>query len=84
MNIHISNLSVHVFAADLMKLFTAYGEVVRALVFRSEKSGQSLGFALIEMPDNAQASQAILCLHNTSLDGRPMMLCERRPEECHN
>lgn len=84
MNIHISNLSVHVFAADLKKLFAAYGEVVRAFVFRSEKSGQSLGFALIEMPDNSQASQAILCLHNTSLDGRKMMLCEQRSEECHN
>lgn len=84
MNIHISNLSVQVFAADLKKLFTAYGEVVRAFVFRCEKSGQSLGTAVIEMPNNAQASQAILCLHNMSLDGRKMMLCEVPPEDCHN
>lgn len=84
MNIHISNLSVQVFATDLKKLFTAYGEVVRAFVFRSEESGQSLGFAVIEMPNSAQASQAMLCLHNTSLDGRQMMLCEVPPADCHN
>lgn len=84
MNIHISNLSVQVFAADLKKLFTAYGEVVRAIVFRNETSGRSLGFAVIEMPNNAQATQAILCLHNTALDGRQMMLCEIPPVGSHN
>lgn len=84
MNIYISNLSVHVFSADLKKLFTTYGAVVRAFVFRSEENGRSLGTALIEMPNEGQALQAMMCLHNTSLDGRKMMLCESRQEGCSN
>lgn len=84
MNIHISNLSGQVFAADLKKLFTAYGDVVRAFVFRHEGNGRSLGFALVEMANEAQGAQALLCLHNTALDGRPMMLCAVREADCSN
>lgn len=84
MNIVVSNLSVHVFAHDLRKLFTAYGEVLMAFVFRSEANSRSLGTAIIEMPNNFQAVQAILCLNNTLLDGRRIMLRESRQEGCSN
>lgn len=84
MHIHISNLSGQVFAADLKKLFTVYGDVVRAYIFRHKASGRSLGFAVIEMPNEGQGAQALLCLHNTALDGRPMMLCAVPPADCPN
>lgn len=80
MRIHVSNLSVYVFAGDLKKLFTAYGNVLLAVVYRNETNSRSLGFAMVDMPNDAQAAQAILCLNDVVIDGRKMMLREARGE----
>lgn len=84
MNIIVSNLSVHVFAHDLRRLFTVYGEVLLAFVFRNAETSRSLGTAIIEMPNSVQAVQAILCLNNTLLDGCRMTLRENRHEVSRN
>lgn len=80
MRIHVSNLSVYVFAGDLKKLFMAYGNVLLAVVYRNETNNRSLGFAMVDMPNDAQAAQAILCLNDVVIDGRKMMLYEARGE----
>lgn len=80
MRIHVSNLSVYVFAGDLKKLFKAYGNVLLAVVYRNEANSRSLGFAMVDMPNDAQAAQAILCLNDVVIDGRKMMLYEVRGE----
>lgn len=80
MRIHVSNLSVYVFAGDLKKLFTAYGNVLLAVVYRNATNSRSLGFAMVDMPNDAQAAQAILCLNDVVIDGRKMMLYEVRGE----
>lgn len=82
MRIHVTNLSTYVFAGDLKKLFMAYGNVLLAVVYRNEDNSRSLGFAMVDMPNDAQAAQAILCLNDRVLDGRKMMLSETRSEGC--
>lgn len=76
MNIHVSNLSLNVLAVDLKRLFAAYGDVLMAVVFRNEENSRSLGTAIVDMPNDAQAAQAIMCLNNTLLDGQKIMLRE--------
>ncbi|HEX2533909.1 MAG TPA: RNA-binding protein [Chitinophagaceae bacterium] len=74
MQIQVSNLSANVFADDLERLFAEYGEVAMAVVFRDSESGRSKGVAIIDMPNDEQAVQAMLCLDQTLLDGRMMEL----------
>lgn len=78
MNIHVSNLSQHVIDADLEKLFSAYGKVNSAIILRNEFNGQSQGTALINMDNDAQGYQAVLCLNKTVFDGKQILVDEIR------
>lgn len=78
MNIHVSNLSGHVVADDLKNLFAAYGQVLMAVVFRDAENRRALGTAIVEMPDDVQASQAIEGLNHTLLGGEKILLREAR------
>ena len=44
-------------------------------------SGQSKGFAFVEMPNNSQALQAIKTLNEHPLQGRNMRVNEAKPRE---
>lgn len=78
MNILVTNLSVNVLAGDLKRLFAPYGDVLMAVIYRNGSNSRSLGTAMVEMPNDSQAAQAILCLNNTLLDGRKIELREDR------
>lgn len=76
MNILVCNLSFDVISSDLQQLFSAYGEVSFAIIVRNGKSGRSTGTAFIEMPQQAEAEQAILALHHKKLDGKEIWVQE--------
>lgn len=76
MNIHVSNLSMNIIDTDLKKLFAAYGEVNSAVIVRDRLNGRSKGSALIDMVNDAQARQAVLCLDQTIIDGKAITVSE--------
>ena len=76
MNIHVSNLSLNIIDEDLRKLFAAYGEVGSAVIIRDKNNGRSKGSAIIDMLNDRQGRQAILCLDQTVLDGKAITLSE--------
>lgn len=76
MNIHVSNLSLNIIDADLRRLFAAYGEVGSAVIIRDKNNGRSKGSAIIDMVNDKQGRQAILCLDQTVLDGKAITLSE--------
>jgi RNA recognition motif-containing protein len=76
MNIHVSNLSLNIIDADLRKLFAAYGEVNSAVIVRDKLNGRSKGSALIDMVNDTQGRQAVLCLDQTIIDGKPITVSE--------
>lgn len=78
MNIHVSNLSLNIIDSDLRKLFAAYGEINSAVIIRDKLNGRSKGSALIDMVNDSQARQAILCLDQTMLDGKVITVSEIR------
>ena len=78
MIIHVSNLSFSVIDSDLRKLFAAFGEVITAVIIRDKINGRSKGAALIDMVNDAQARQAIFCLDQTIIDGKPITVTEIR------
>jgi len=70
MNILVCNLSLNIISNDLRQLFAEYGEVSFVVVVRDKKNGRSTGTAFVEMPQEANAEQAIVALHQRELDGK--------------
>jgi cold-inducible RNA-binding protein len=79
MNIYVGNLSWGTTEEDLEKAFTAFGQVESVSIIRDRYSGQSRGFAFVEMPDTNEATQAISSLNGTELGGRNLTVNESRP-----
>jgi cold-inducible RNA-binding protein len=78
MNIHVTNLSCNIGDADLMKIFSAYGAVDSLIIMRDKLNGRSKGVAMVDMINDSQARQAILCLDHTVLDGKTINVAEVR------
>ncbi len=76
MVIYVGNLPVEVGEHDLSVLFEQHGPVTSVNVIRDEVSGNMLGFAFIEMPEDSAARRAIAGLNRTRIAGRVVMVCE--------
>ena len=59
------NLARSTTEQDIHALFSAYGLVTACDLVLDQITGQSKGFAFVEMPDDQQAHAAILGLHET-------------------
>lgn len=81
MNIYVSNLEYNVTEADLKKLFAEYGEVSGVKIITDYDTGQSRGFAFVEMPNDREGQRAIDKLNNTLLNNRPLSVQQARPKQ---
>ncbi len=74
--IYVGNLSFQTSEDSLRSLFTPHGEVVSVNVVTDRYTGESRGFAFVEMAQDAQASAAITALNGRELDGRQLRVNE--------
>ena len=79
-NIFVGNLDFAATESSLRGLFEAYGSVERVNLVTDRDTGQSRGFAFVEMTDSAEADRAITALNGTSLGGRALNINEARPK----
>ena len=79
MNIYISNLSYSTDDAGLRDLFAEYGDISSAKVITDRETGRSRGFGFVEMPDDAQAQQAIDGLNEVEFDGKVINVTVAKP-----
>jgi RNA recognition motif-containing protein len=81
MNIYIGNLDYSVTESDLRETFGEFGEVSNASVITDKFTGRSKGFGFVEMPNNAEATEAISSLNDSDLNGRTIKVNEAKPRE---
>ena len=81
MNLYVGNLAYSVTESDLRDAFAAFGTVSKVSLISDKFTGQSKGFAFVEMPDKSDAEPAMSALNNKSLGGRPMKVNEAKPRE---
>ena len=81
MNIYIGNLDYGVSEEDLREAFGEFGEVSSANIISDKFTGRSKGFGFVEMPNDAEANQAIDALNDTDLNGRSIKVNQARPRE---
>lgn len=79
MNIYVGNLAYSVTQDELRAAFAAYGEVQSANLITDKFTGESKGFAFVEMPNNSEADAAIKGLNEQPLKGRPLRVNQAKP-----
>ncbi len=79
MRIYVGNLPYSVTDDDLQEMFSEFGELTSAEVVKDKFSGQSKGFGFVDMPDNADAEEAIRSLNDQPVQGRKLTVNEARP-----
>ena len=79
-NIFVGNLSYRTTQDELQSAFSQYGGVERVNIVTDRDTGQSRGFAFVEMRDSGEAQAAISHLNGTELNGRVLNVNEARPK----
>jgi len=67
--------------SQLEEIFSKFGKVVSCEIITDRFSGQSRGFAFVEMENNKEADEAISKLNGTELEGRKIVVNVARPRE---
>jgi RNA recognition motif-containing protein len=80
-NIYVGNISFQTTEQDIDAAFSAYGQVDRVQIVKDRDTGQSRGFAFVEMPSNSDADKAMAALNGADLSGRTLTVNEARPRE---
>lgn len=78
MKIYVGNLSYNLSENDLKNVFTPYGEVSSVKIMTDKFTGRSKGFAFVEMPNDAEATNAINGLNDVEVAQRNMKVNEAR------
>jgi RNA recognition motif-containing protein len=78
MTIYVSNLNLNIIESDLRKLFARFGDVNSVSIKKDQYNGRSRGTAVIDMPVEKEAKEAISCLDNLSLLGKKIFVAEAK------
>ncbi len=79
MNIYIGNLSFDTTEDQLRQAFAGFGEVSTVSIITDKYSGESRGFAFVEMSAKSEAIAAISGLNGQELNGRELNVNEAKP-----
>lgn len=81
MKLFIGNLPYNISEPELMGLFTEYGEVVNLKLVKDQFSGESKGFAFVEMSSRSGGQQAMESLNKRVYKSRNLVCNEAKPQK---
>jgi RNA recognition motif-containing protein len=76
--IYVGNLAKMTTNEDLQQAFSQHGKVSEVSIVMDRATGQSRGFAFVDMPDAAEAATAIKELNSLEIKGRSITVNEAR------
>ena len=79
--LYVGNLAFQTTSQDLQELFAQAGTVESASVIEDRDTGQSKGFAFVEMSTEEEAASAIEQFNGKEVAGRMLKVNEARPRE---
>ncbi|HOV97936.1 MAG TPA: RNA-binding protein [Bacteroidota bacterium] len=79
MKIYVGNLSRELTEDEIKQEFIAFGAVDSAKLIKDKYTGESRGFAFVEMPVRAEAEAAVKGLNEKEVGGRKIVVNEARP-----
>ena len=79
--LYVGNLSYTTTEADLTTLFAKAGQVVSVALIKDRDTGNSKGFAFVEMSTQVEVEQAISMFNGFNLDNRELKVNLAKPRE---
>lgn len=79
--LYVGNLSFQTTGRELQELFAQAGTVESVNLVEDHNTGQSRGFAFVQMSTNAEATAAIDQFNGKEVGGRALKVNEARPRE---
>ena len=79
--LYVGNLAYSTTEEDLRALFAQAGTVTSVALIKDRDSGQSKGFAFVEMGNQAEAEKAISMFNGTQMKDRELKVNLARPRE---
>jgi cold-inducible RNA-binding protein len=79
--IYVGNLSYNTTEDDVRTLFAQAGTVASVALIKDRDTGQSKGFAFVEMSNQSEAEKAIQTFNGYMLSNRPLKVNMARPRE---
>ena len=79
--LYVGNLAFRTTTQDLQELFAQAGTVESAQIIEDRETGQSKGFAFVEMATDQEAASAIDQFNGKELGGRMLKVNEAKPRE---
>jgi RNA recognition motif-containing protein len=79
--LYVGNLSYNTTEDDLRTLFAKAGPVASVALIKDRDTGNSKGFAFVEMNTQAEAEKAISMLNGSNLDDRELKVNLAKPRE---
>lgn len=81
MKLYVGNLSYQTTEENLRTAFANFGTVTSAEIIQDRATGQSKGFAFVEMSTREEGEAAIQGLNESEMNDRRIMVNEARPKE---
>jgi RNA recognition motif-containing protein len=79
--LYVGNLSYTTTEADLKTLFAKAGQVASVALIKDRDTGNSKGFAFVEMSTQVEAEKAISMYNGFNLDDRELKVNPAKPRE---
>jgi len=76
--IYVGNISSQTTEPELKTLFSQAGEVMSVKILKDHTSGQSRGFAFVEMSTRKEGQKAVSMLNRRSFQDREILVKEAR------
>src|SRR5216110_3352478 len=78
--LYVGNLPYSATEASIREAFSASGTVDSVNVITDRDTGQSKGFAFVEMASDGEAQKATQAMNGATLDGRQIKVSEAKPK----
>lgn len=81
MKLFIGNLPYNISEPELLSLFAEFGEVVTTNLVKDQFTGETKGFAFIEMSTRSGGQQAMEALNKKTYKHRVLVCNEAKPQK---
>lgn len=81
MKLFVGNLPYGISDSEVMSLFTEFGEVTTLNLVKDQYSGESKGFAFVEMSSRRSGQQAMESLNKREYRSRNLVCNEAKPQK---
>jgi RNA recognition motif-containing protein len=79
--VYVGNMSYSTTSENVKELFEKFGKITSVKLITDFNTGQSKGFAFVEMESETEAENAVKALNGMEVNGRQIVVSEAREKK---